>query len=481
MQNVIFYVAAPETLGVVRDYANAKSASAPTLVRACEVCLKMRLFANSDGTAAYPITAFANIISWQWAMDKDFNEATDYILEADNANITVATVTDEVDGTEIEYTEFSIPIPDMNTEELATWLGTDKSKIGLAGELVGFDAESKQVFVLQVENFTVRNRITGLGTPTPISPDYLTASQVRALIASGIAVQYSVDGSTLWHDTQVATDRYIRIRSASDINAAWSDAIGLVVGPQGAAGVDSFCYVAYASDNAGTGFSTTPTNGLKFRAEIHVSEEIESPSIADFEDAVWVKYLGDDGTGVGDMLKSTYDSDNDGVVDNADHAAEADAVPWSGVSGKPSTFAPAAHTHTISAISDPNRKKVIEESNPATLYLDSPIIRKSSNNTSADIALDFTSVKTAVDGSAYVGASGDYFSAWQYHIPCTQVITGITVGGIASTMEGVDIPDTLSLIDNATTVHVFVIEAIYDNTAFNKLRMFVNYARSYKA
>ena len=301
------------------------------------------------------------------------------------------------------------------------------------------------------------------------------------MIASGIAVQYSVDGSTLWHDTQVATDRYIRIRSAIDINAAWSDAIGLVVGPQGATGVDSFCYVAYASDNAGTGFSTTPTNGLKFRAEIHVSEEIESPSIADFEDAVWVKYLGDDGTGIGDMLKSTYDSDNDGVVDNADHAAEADAVPWSGISGKPSTFAPAAHTHTISAISDPNRKKVIEESNPATLYLDSPIIRKSSNNTSADIALDFTSVKTAVDGSAYVGASGDYFSAWQYHIPCTQVITGITVGGIASTMEGVDIPDTLSLIDNATTVHVFVIEAIYDNTAFNKLRMFVNYARSYKA
>ena len=33
MQYTIFYVAAYETLGVVRDNANAKNATAPTLVR----------------------------------------------------------------------------------------------------------------------------------------------------------------------------------------------------------------------------------------------------------------------------------------------------------------------------------------------------------------------------------------------------------------------------------------------------------------
>lgn len=42
---------------------------------------------------------------------------------------------------------------------------------------------------------------------------------------------------------------------------------------------------------------------------------------------------------VGDMLKSIYDTDNDGKVDAAD------SVPWSGVTDKPSTFAPSAHTH----------------------------------------------------------------------------------------------------------------------------------------
>ena len=33
MQDVIFYVAAGETLGVVRDYANAKGVPPPTFVR----------------------------------------------------------------------------------------------------------------------------------------------------------------------------------------------------------------------------------------------------------------------------------------------------------------------------------------------------------------------------------------------------------------------------------------------------------------
>jgi len=480
MQNVKFYAAAPETLGTVRDFANAKNATAPTLVRGCEVCLKMRLFANSDGDAAYPITAFSNIVSWQWAMDKDFNEATNYILEADNANITVSTVTDTVDGTDIDYTEISIPIPNMNTEELATWLGTEKSKNGLAGELVGFDAESKQVFVLQVENFTVRNRITSLGTPTPISPDYLTAAQVRALIASGIAVQYSVDGSTLWHDTQVTADRYIRVRSASDANAVWSSAIGLVVGPQGNAGADSFCYVAYAADATGTGFSLTPTNALKFRAEIHSDTEIQTPDAEDFANATWVKYIGDDGTGVGDMLKSIYDTDDDGVVDDAEHAAVADAAPWSGISDKPSTFPPQSHAHTMSTLSDPVRQKVVSESNPVTLYLDSPVLLNSSVQSGTTIAIDFTAIKTAVSGSAYSGQAGDFLT-WEYHVSCSQDIVGVTVGSLNSTMVGIAIPDTLERVNNANTTHVFVVRGIYKSGAINNLKLQVNYAYSYEA
>ena len=63
----------------------------------------MRIFAHRDG-----------IVRWQWAMDTDFSEATAYKLQADNANIELSEVTDEIDGDEYNYTEVSIPMPEMN-------------------------------------------------------------------------------------------------------------------------------------------------------------------------------------------------------------------------------------------------------------------------------------------------------------------------------------------------------------------------------
>lgn len=48
--------------------------------------------------------------------------------------------------------------------------------------------------------------------------------------------------------------------------------------------------------------------------------------------------------GYGDMLKSVYDKNNNGKIDVAEIA---DSVPWAGVTGKPSTFNPNSHTHTL--------------------------------------------------------------------------------------------------------------------------------------
>lgn len=46
--------------------------------------------------------------------------------------------------------------------------------------------------------------------------------------------------------------------------------------------------------------------------------------------------------GYGDMMKSVYDTNGDGIVDRA---KAADAVSWSGVAGKPGTYPPSAHNH----------------------------------------------------------------------------------------------------------------------------------------
>jgi len=51
--------------------------------------------------------------------------------------------------------------------------------------------------------------------------------------------------------------------------------------------------------------------------------------------------------GPGDMLKAAYDANNDGKVDAAEVA---DAAPWAGITGKPTSFTPASHSHPISQV-----------------------------------------------------------------------------------------------------------------------------------
>lgn len=241
MQDAIFYVAASETLGTVRDYANAKTCSAPTFVRGVEVRLRMRLFASREEPVAYPIEKLQAVAAWQWAMDNDFNEGTNVKLIGDNSNITVSEVTEDIDGTEYEFSEITIPMPDMNTEELVEWMGTERSKSGLHGELVGFDETGKQVFILQVENFTVRNRITSAGNPTDIPPQYMTIPQIEALFTAKMEVQLSEDGEeweTVTPEAGVEAPqnyRWYRFRNAA-VGDQWSDALPLIIGPRGYAG-----------------------------------------------------------------------------------------------------------------------------------------------------------------------------------------------------------------------------------------------------
>ena len=176
MQDIVFYAAANETLGVVRDYANIRNQSAPILVLGVSVCLKMRLFADSESTSAYPIASFCGITTWKWRMDADFDRDTPSKLVADTGDISVQTVTDTINGETLSFTEFAIPISDMNTVELTEWLGTEKKRSGLTGELVGYDSSGNAVFVLQIDDFTVRNRVAGLNEPTSNQQVYLTSS-----------------------------------------------------------------------------------------------------------------------------------------------------------------------------------------------------------------------------------------------------------------------------------------------------------------
>ena len=191
MQDLIFYVAANETLGAVRDYANMRNESAPTLVLGVSVCLRMRLFTERNVATPYPISAFSGIAAWNWSMDGDYDHSTTCKLTADAGAITVHSVSDSINGETMTFTEFVIPISTMNTEELTAWLGTAESKRGLTGELVGYDTDGNAVFVLQIENFTVRNRVTGIGEPTSQNQELVTRTEAQSMIL------YAISGATI--------------------------------------------------------------------------------------------------------------------------------------------------------------------------------------------------------------------------------------------------------------------------------------------
>lgn len=87
--------------------------------------------------------------------------------------------------------------------------------------------------------------------------------------------------------------------------------------------------------------------------------------------------------GGGDMLKSVYDSNNNGKVDSAEIA---DSVPWTGVSGKPSTFTPATHSHTATDLpSGTTSAKGVVQLSTAT------------NSASTTLAATASAVKSAFD------------------------------------------------------------------------------------
>ena len=120
-------------------------------------------------------------------------------------------------------------------------------------------------------------------------------------------------------------------------------------------GASSYLHIRYSSSFDGTGMVTTPTD-----ATVYIGILVSTSSVAPTNPSLynWVRFIGKSGTGSGDMLatdyatkypntvdkaaalydgtdeilanqlmkKSQYDADDDGVVDNAKHAVNANKV-----------------------------------------------------------------------------------------------------------------------------------------------------------
>jgi hypothetical protein len=104
-------------------------------------------------------------------------------------------------------------------------------------------------------------------------------------------------------------------------------------------------------------------------------------------------------SGSGDMLKSIYDSNGDGIVD------QASAAPWAGITGKPSTFTPSAHIHAISDVTSlqstlDGKAAASHTHTIANITNLQTTLDGKASSTHAHIIADVTGLQTALDGKA---------------------------------------------------------------------------------
>ena len=247
--------------------------------------------------------------------------------------------------------------------EGGSWVkkGTFKSidSISLSGTSGLIDTYTITFTDGSTSNYTVKNgadgkSITGITkTSTSGNVDHYDVNLSDGTTTSGFDVTNGTDGS---NGKSIAN---ISLASTSgnvkNYDVFLDDGTKTPTGFSVEDGSSSYLHIRYSSSFDGTGMVTTPTD-----ATVYIGILVSTSSVAPTNPSLynWVRFIGKSGTGSGDMLasdyatkypntvdkaaalydgtdeilanqlmkKSQYDADDDGVVDNAEHATNADNV-----------------------------------------------------------------------------------------------------------------------------------------------------------
>lgn len=151
MQEITFYVTMDHIpRGKLMDHFNDYPDDDPIgLVVGIPIQINLMLFkSRNTGTRPYPVPD--DIVSWKFFADNDFNRSTEPLITVDSGIYTVETTS---------QTKLVIPISDMSGERLVELLGTRGVLEGITGEVIGYDELDNAVFVMQLDNIVIRNRI----------------------------------------------------------------------------------------------------------------------------------------------------------------------------------------------------------------------------------------------------------------------------------------------------------------------------------
>ena len=210
-----------------------------------------------------------------------------------------------------------------------------------------------------VSNFNVTNgtdgadgkSITGITkTSTSGKVDHYDINMSDGTTISGFDVTNGADGKSIANISLASTSGNVKT-----YDVFLDDGTKTPTGFSVEDGASSYLHIRYSSSFDGTGMVTTPTD-----ATVYIGILVSTNSVAPTNPSYynWVRFIGKSGTGSGDMLstdyatkypntvdkaaalydgsneilpnqlmkKSVYDADDDGVVDNAKHATNADNV-----------------------------------------------------------------------------------------------------------------------------------------------------------
>lgn len=169
--------------------------------------------------------------------DNDFNPETAFMFLTDQAanpehvNAAGDWIGDGTASRTLGQSSFRI---NTNTNRFPLALAAAKTSTKFYFVVTGVPAGETDKSVLAYFQFKAENRpSSSAGEPVSADPEYLNANQTIALLKTAADFQFSIDGATLWHDTQASADRYWR---ESRLSGAWSDPMAMIVGPQGAQG-----------------------------------------------------------------------------------------------------------------------------------------------------------------------------------------------------------------------------------------------------
>ena len=201
-----------EKLKVV-NYRKKTQSRKPEIPYGHELSMVLEFYHDND--AAYTEEELSVYTSFQWAMDNDFNFSTDPPVLANNATTTFI-----ISGNTISFTVMT------DTADLKTDLANDPI-IDYYAEFKAYKPGKTRPGLGPVFEINVSNAVAADGSAVPsASPElYITTAEAYALVQDAPDREFSINGATDWHETQVDADRYYReSRNGGD----WSDAIAMV-------------------------------------------------------------------------------------------------------------------------------------------------------------------------------------------------------------------------------------------------------------